>query len=390
MTTVPAEATPASGDDRQAPEMQGVVEPTLDVTLITPPRIYAGGWALVLMATVALVFALQWAQEFLVPLVFGILIAYTINPLATALERLRLPRVVAVVLVMAILLSGLAYATNSLRTEFQSIVNQLPVATQKLSKALRKMRSGKPGALDQVQAAATAIERAASNSASRPSAPSVAPFQLESWLWASSISAVAFVGQIAVVVFLVFFLLASGDTFKRKLVRLAGPSLSSRKITVNILNDINRSVQKYMFMLLVTNLLLVLLMWAAFSWLGLENAGAWAVAAGLLHIIPYFGPLLTTAAVGLAAFTQFGTFSMALLVMLFALIIATLVGTFVTTWMTGRIAKMNAAAVFIGLLFWGWLWGVPGLLLGIPIIVIIKVISEHVDGMQVLAELLGE
>lgn len=395
MMTTSVNAIPAHDEVPQTPESKVVAAPTVtstvDVSVVMPPMVVARGWALVLLATVALVFALQWAQAFFVPLVFGILIAYTINPMTVALERLRLPRVLAVVLVMSIILGGMGYATNSLRTEFQSIVNQLPVATQKLSTALRKMRSSKHDALDQVQAAATAIERATGGSTkSSSAAASTTPFQLSTWLWASSISVAAFVGQITVVVFLVFFLLASGNIFKRKLVRLTGPSLSSKKITVNILNDINSSIQKYMFMLLVTNLMLVLLLWGAFSWLGLENAGAWAVAGGLLHIVPYFGPLLTTIAVGVAAFTQFGTFSMALLVMLVTLIIATLIGTFVTTWMTGRIAKMNAAAVFIGLLFWGWLWGVPGLLLGIPIIVIIKVISEHVEGMQVLAELLSE
>src|SRR3546814_19624371 len=91
------------------------------------------------------------------------------------------------------------------------------------------------------------------------------------------------------VLFLVFFSLLSGDTFKRKLVRLTGPSLSNKKITVQILDDINTSIQKYMLMLLVTNSLLSLTMWAALHWIGLDNPGAWAVAAGLLHVIPYFG-----------------------------------------------------------------------------------------------------
>jgi predicted PurR-regulated permease PerM len=196
--------------------------------------------------------------------------------------------------------------------------------------------------------------------------------------------------QALMVIFLVFFLLLSGDTFKRKLVKLIGPSLSKKKIAVGILSDINSSIQSYMFMLLVTNSLLALLMWIALRWIGLENAGAWAVAAGLLHIIPYFGPLLIAVATGLTAFMQFGSFSMLLLVAASSLAIATLIGTFVTTWMTGKIAKMNPAAVFIVLLFWGWLWGVWGLLLGIPVIVIVKVIAERVDGMQAIAEMLGD
>jgi predicted PurR-regulated permease PerM len=143
-------------------------------------------------------------------------------------------------------------------------------------------------------------------------------------------------------------------------------------------------------MLLLTNVLVALLAWIVFRWIGLENAGAWAVASGLLHVIPYLGPGVTAGAVGMAAFMQFDSFSMAFVVCCASLAIATLVGTFVTTWMTGRIAKMNAAAVFISLLFWGWLWGVWGMLLGIPIVVICKVVSEHVEELHPVAELLGD
>ncbi|MBK9027398.1 MAG: AI-2E family transporter [Propionivibrio sp.] len=124
--------------------------------------------------------------------------------------------------------------------------------------------------------------------------------------------------------------------------------------------------------------------------IGLENAGAWAVAAGLLHVIPYFGPAVTAAAIGMAAFMQFDTLSMALLPAGASLAVATFVGTFVTTWMTGRIAKMNTAAVFVSLLFWAWLWGIWGMLLSIPITVIVKVVAQHIEQLEPIAELLGE
>jgi predicted PurR-regulated permease PerM len=209
-------------------------------------------------------------------------------------------------------------------------------------------------------------------------------------MWSNSMGAIGAMGQAAMVVFLVFFLLIGGDTFKRKLVRLTGPSLSKRKITVNILDDINQSIQKYMLMLLTTNLLVALLSWAAFAWIGLDNPAAWAAVGGLLHIVPYLGPAVTAAATGIAAFVQFESLTMALLVAGASLAIATLVGTFVTTWMVGRIAHMNSAAVFISLLFWGWLWGVWGMLLSIPIIVIVKVVSQHVEQLHPMAELLGD
>jgi predicted PurR-regulated permease PerM len=126
------------------------------------------------------------------------------------------------------------------------------------------------------------------------------------------------------------------------------------------------------------------------SWIGLDAAGAWGVAAGLLHVIPYLGPAVTAAGVGMVAFVQFGDASPALLAAGATVAIATVIGTFVTTWMTGRIARMNTAAVFVSILFWTWLWGVWGMLLSIPITVIVKVVTQHVEELQPVAELLGD
>ncbi len=365
-----------------------------------PVRVHvdARGAALALLATIAFIFALQWAEKFFIPVIFAIFIAYTLNPVVCWLERLKLPRMVAASMVMLTLFGALFIVGSTLRDEFTAIVEQLPDTTHRLSGALAKIRNDKPGALQQMQAAANEIAKATNQATgvtgkappAKPAAADEPAIKLTQLLWAGSLGALAFLGQATMVLFLVFFLLLSGDKFKRKLVKLTGPSISNKKITVNILDAMNDSIQNYMFMLLVTNILLALLMWAALRWVGLENAGAWAVASGLLHVIPYFGPLLIMAATGLVAFMQFESVSSGLLVAGVSLAIATVVGTFVTTWMTGRIAKMNAAAVFIALLFWGWLWGIWGLLLGIPIVVVVKVIAEHVDGMQTLAELLGE
>jgi predicted PurR-regulated permease PerM len=202
--------------------------------------------------------------------------------------------------------------------------------------------------------------------------------------------AAAMIGQATMVLFLTFFLLLSGDIFKRKLVRVTGPSMSHRKITVRILDDINDSIQRYMVMLVATNVLVGLLTWLALHWIGLDNAGAWAVAAGLLHVIPYLGPLVTAAAMAMAAFMQFDELPATLLVAGTSMTIAVMVGFIVVTWLTGRIARMNTAAVFISLLFWGWLWGIWGMLLSAPITVIVKVVAQHLEQLQPVAELLAE
>jgi predicted PurR-regulated permease PerM len=292
-------------------------------------------------------------------------------------------------------ISALVFGAYSLRGQVQTIIEQLPEAARTFSTALARLRTNPAGNIQKMQSAAAEVQKAAGGTpVPKQSATLVVVdqpgFKLGNFLLAGSMGALGFLGQAIMVLFLTFFLLLGGDTFKRKMVRLTGPSLSKKKITVQILDDINDSIQKYLFMLLLTNALVAVLAWIAFRWIGLENAGAWAVASGLLHVIPYLGPGVTAAATGMAAYMQFESFSMAFLVFGASLAIATLVGTFVTTWMTGRIARMNAAAVFISLLFWGWLWGIWGMLLSIPIVVIFKVVSEHLEQLQPVAEVLGE
>lgn len=353
--------------------------------------------ALRILATVALLFLLDWAQPFLITLMLGILFAYTLNPLVVWLERIHIPRVAGTGMVMLAVIAALVFGTYSLRGQTQRILTQLPEAASKLSTGLAKMRSGQSSNMKNMQTAANTIEKATNQadlSLPRQSTTHVVVdqpgFRLGNFLLVGSKGALAVFGQAVMVFFLVWFFLLGGDIFKRKLVRLAGPTLSHRKITVHLLDEINESIQKYMFMLLVTNVSVGLLTWIALRWIGVENAGAWAVCAGLLHLIPYAGPTLTASILGMAAFMQFDSFSTGLLVAGISLAIATFVGTFIVTWMTGRFAKMNTAAVFVSLLFWAWLWGVWGMLLGIPITVIVKVVAQNVEQLHPVAELLGE
>ncbi len=402
-------APPAPAEPGAAAEPHPALPPAGDeltlhaAGLRLPVHVNARGLSLGILATIACIFALQWAQKFFVPLLLGIFIAYTLNPVVRWLERWHVKRVVGATLVTALILGAMGGTFYRLQGEFFNIIDELPALTHKVTKILTSS-SGERSTIQQVQQAAAEIERAASNATgggerkaiqkrtqSVPPAPAAGSnIRVMDWVLAGSVGLATFLSQATMVVFLVFFLLLAGDTFKRKLVKLTGPSLTRKKVTVHILDDMNNAIQAYMFMLLVTNVLLALLTWAALRAIGLENAGAWAAFAGVAHVVPYFGPLLITIATGAVAFFQFESLRMVILVAGSSLGIATLVGMVVTTWMTGKIAKMNPAAVFVSLLFWGWLWGMWGLLLGVPVVVVLKVVAERVEGMEVLAELLGE
>lgn len=372
-----------------------------DTTTLPPTQepIPTHNIALTLIAFFATIFVLSWAQTFVISLLLGILFAYTLNPLVAWLEYIKIPRLIGTTVVMLTVISMIVFGTYALRGEMQTIVDQLPKAASKLSSAASQWQVGHNDNMQKMQLAAAEIEKATIQQIAPPSGTAKRPthvvidtpsFKLNTLVWSGWRGVMAFLGEGIMVAFLTYFLLLSGDTFKRKLVRLTGPTLTRKRITVHILDDINNSIQKYMFMLLITNAILGVITWGVFTWLGLDNAGVWALVAAMLHIIPYFGPAITAGAAGMAAFIQFETISSALQIAGASLLIATLVGTLITTWMTGRFAKMNTAAVFISLLFWSWLWGIWGMLLSIPIIVIVRAVSQHIEQLHPIAELLGD
>ena len=257
--------------------------------------------------------------------------------------------------------------------------------------------SGSDSALDTMQKAAAQIEQAARESAAPPVSSSGAMrvvvetsrFDLKAYLWSGTIGLMALLGQIAVVIFLTYFLMLSGDTFRRKLVKLAGPSLSKKKITLQALHEITGQIQRYLQVQLLTSVMVGVMTGLALLALGLDNAAVWGIVAGVLNLVPYIGSLITAAASALVGFLQFGSVDMAMAVGGSSLLIHTVVGNLLTPWLTSRASRLSPVAVFVGLLAWGWLWGVWGLLLGIPILMMVKSICDRVDDLKPIGEFLG-
>ena len=143
-------------------------------------------------------------------------------------------------------------------------------------------------------------------------------------------------------------------------------------------------------MQIATSLLVGIATWLAFLWLGLEHAAIWGIAAAVCHTIPYLGPVIIAGGTTVVALLQFGTLGIAFLIGFVSLLISSLAGNLLTPWLTSRASRLNAVAVFVSVLFWGWLWGVWGLFLGVPIIMVIKAICDRVEDLKPVGELLGE
>jgi predicted PurR-regulated permease PerM len=352
-------------------------------------RVEARGILLLILTVLAVLFALRSAKEFIIPLVVSVILAYALGPVVSFLQRRAIPRPIGALLVMVSIIVALSWGVMSLQGQASAIVDQLPDIAARISKSVGSFSSG-GSMMDKLQRAASAIEKSSGETNVRRVIVERPSTRISDLMLAGSVGVMTFVGQAVMVLFLTFFLLMSGDTFRRKFIKLAGHTLSEKKISVHMLDEITRSIQRYMAMLIITNVGLAFVTWIAFRWIGLENAGTWAVATGALHLVPYFGPLIVAVCTGVAAFMQFGLLGPALLTAGASLAIATLIGSVVTTWMTGRIAKMNVVAVFISLLLFTWVWGVWGMLLSIPITVITKVVADHVEALAPMAEFLGE
>ena len=329
----------------------------------------------------AAVAMLAWARAFFIPLAFAFLLALVLNAVVTRLRRIGIPRPLGAALVLGAFVALAVTAVLSLQNDVEDLLNQLPASARHLRHLLAAAASERSGWWQQLHL----IARSAGAGATDPSAAlpdqsgTVSGFALESTLLRGSLGAVTFVGQLVVVLFLVYFLL---------IARLPVPD-RSRVVTREILREIGSQVQRFIGVLVVTNTLLGLATWLAFSLLGLSHAALWGLVAGVLHFIPYVGPATIAAASALAATVQFESFGAGLLIAGVSLGLSTAIGIALTTWLTGKSVRMNAAIMFVGLLFWAWLWGLPGLLLGAPMVMTMKVIADRVPALAWLSHFLA-
>ena len=353
--------------------------------------------SLVVLATIATVFALRWAAAVFIPLLLSLLLTYALAPAVDRLERRRISRWIGAAVILLGIGGAFGWAGYSLSGSGAALIDSLPLAAYKLRQAVRSdSRPTDASALETVQRAGTQLEQGADENAaeiaSRKGVVRVVverpAFNVRDYLWAGTIGLVGATGQLTLVAFLTYFALGSGNTFRRKLVKLTGPSLQKKKITLHVLDDITSHIERYLLVQILTSALVGVATGLAFWALGLENAAVWGIVAAVTNLIPYLGSIIVMGAAGLLAFLQFDTIQMALMIGGVSLLIHVLIGNLLLPLITSRTSHMNPVAVFVGVIFWGWLWGIWGLLLGIPIMMVLKVTCEHVEDLQPFGELL--
>jgi predicted PurR-regulated permease PerM len=382
--------------DRSTRAEKAIATPTA-IAADTRHQRLRGNRSLAVLAGIAVVFLLYFGAPFFVPLFMALLISFALSPVVDVLTKLFRFRVVAAAVVVISALGSLGWAAYAWSDDIQVIWERVPVAAKNISKSLQKIAQ-KPGPLTEVKQAATELETVANSGKAAPAAPAPAPAPAPA---TSQISVMQLAytggkglaiaaGQLVVVSFLVFFMLASGNLFKRKIVILSGERLTQRKVTVEMLDEIDLQIRRYLLVMVISNALVGLGTWFVFRMAGVEYAGLWGLVAAVLHTVPYFGSAMVAVGSLVVAFVQFDDWSTAFAVAGSSVVVATLVGNIFSTWLASRQTRMNTTAAFVGLLFFGWIWGLWGLLLGIPILAIVKTICDHNEDWKPVAELLGQ
>jgi len=371
------------------------------------PIIVVRNLAMTVIGCLAVILVLQYAQSVLVPIVLGILISYGLASFVGGLQHIGIVRAIGAAIAVVLLVGGLGLGIYTLTDQAMAIVSDIPPAAQRIRERVRAHRNARGGTLEKVQQAASEIDKAAQEAATLTPAQRDAaqqkgttgvqkveivepPFRASDYLWSGGIGLIGFAGQFVLVLFLVYFFLVTGDLYKRKLVKIGGRTLSEKKITVNILEDINLQIESFMRVQVFTSVLVAVATAIALWWFGVDHPIVWGLLAGIFNSIPYLGPLIVTAGLGMVTFMQFDDLLKTTYVCGVAFAITSLEGFLLTPMLMSRAAQMNPVAIFIGLLFWSWIWGIWGTVLAVPMLMMLKAICDHVEDLQPIGELLGE
>lgn len=341
---------------------------------LTPsPATPIRSWALNLLAVLAAVYTLFFASEFLLPIVLALLLALLLNPLMHPLRRLRLPDALSAAIVVFGMVGAIAGISYGLSAPASEWAQQAPKVMRELEFKIRELQQ----TVREVKQAAEQVERITKS----PNEPPVVQLQGQGLRDALLNRLRSAAVGLVMATFLLYFMLASGDRFLRNLMS-AMPTFRDKRRMLEIVRHVQHDVSAYLFTFTLINIALAMVTSLAMYLVGLPNPLLWGVLAGVLNFIPYLGPatvLLVLTAVAALTFEQPHAIFLPPAVFL---VITSLEGQLLTPMIIGRRLSLSPIVIFLGLIFWGWLWGVVGALLAVPIMVSIKIVCDHVEPLQ--------
>lgn len=326
-------------------------------------------------------YTLYFGRDFFLPVTLAFILSFLLAPLVRGLARFYIPYALGAGLVFTIVLGTASYGVYRLSTPASEWIAKAPQSLQDVRLKLRQFKQS----IDKVMRATKQVEQITDMGEKTETVQIAGPGFGRVML----IQTQQFIVGSGVMFILLFFLLSSGDLFLRKLVRVL-PRLQDKKRAVEIVRQIEEDISTYLFTVMLINLGLGAAIGLALFFLGMPNPVLWGVMATLLNFIPYLGALTGIVVVTLVATLTFDPIWQILLAPSVYLLLNIIEAYFVTPVALGRRLTLNTVAIFLWVIFWGWLWGAAGALVAVPLLAILKIICDHIEPLAPIGEFLGQ
>lgn len=344
-----------------------------------------GSFALSGLFILALFYTIYFARVFLLPITLSLLLTFMLKPVVRGLNnRLHIPEGIGAALVLLTLLGMVSYGIYKLSAPAAEWMSKAPQSLHEIEDKLHALR--KP--VKQVSETTKQVEKMTSvndGESKQTQVVEVKNHNLRDFLLSQTSEVVI---GIPTVLILLYFLLASGDLFLRKLVKVL-PRLQNKKRCVEISRQIQQQISNYFFTVTILYVCMGLAVGMAMFIMRMPNPVLWGVMAGLLEFIPYLGPAVGIGVVAVVAILTFDNLGYALLAPLVYFGLTTIQSNFIFPMVLGRRLTLNPVIVFVGLIFWGWMWGMVGILLAVPILMTLKIFCNHIEPLSPIGEFLG-
>lgn len=338
--------------------------------------------AVVGMFVLAIIAFLYFAKPFVMPVVLALLLTFLLKPIVRALNGLRVPEAAGAVVVIAVFCTLISIAVSRLVQPAAEWAARAPetlgAVEEKFHHLFRRAQ--------RISRAAAEVENITKEATGEdtPKVQVKQPVLINTVITYTK----SFIAGLIETIVLLYFMLAPGDLFMQKLVRIL-PTLHDKKKAVEIAAELQQNLSTFLFTITLINALLGVLVGAATFFLGMPNPVLWGVLAGALNFIPYFGPITGVAVLTIVGFVTFDSAWRAVLPAAIYLGLHGIESNLLTPMILGRRLTLNPLVIFISLIFWTWLWGIPGALLSIPMLMMLKVLCDHFKPMAPIGEFLS-
>jgi len=383
----------------------------------TPKATSPQSVALTILATLALLYTTAAAGAILFPITLAVLLALTLRPVVRYCERRHIPPLVTSLGLLLAMILFVATSVVLLVEPAQTWLSEAParmnVVGEKLSRIrdrinevyvvseqLESLANGETSSTQPVTPKTTFWDRAnsllsaesvsetqAANESAAPIAVEVRQPRLMANLTALS-SAGNYLGTLLIALVMAFFLLVEGDMLLTNIIHIL-PTWSDKKNAVQLLQRLETGISRYLLTITLINVGLGVVVAAALWVMGVPNAALWGLMATVLNFIPFLGAFMGVVILFLVAVFSFDSLAYASLVPVVFLTLTTIEGNFLTPMLVGRTVSVNSVAVLLALILWGWLWGIGGALIGVPLLIIFKLVCDQFERTTHIGELLS-